>query len=222
VDINGDKKLDIISGGAEGFVYSMTALENGQYTKPERMIDKSGKFIHLGDFFNEKKDEWDKDATFKHRDVCLHPVAVDWDNDGDLDLLLSGHGGLLAVRINEGDAQKAVYSDKNTYIMIFGAPFSTGKGTNARFVDWDGDGLKDLVCGVHQLGVVWLKNKGTKRKPTFELPKSLVSVDKGNPNDPYLNITTEVTDLNGDGKQDLIVGALTSGKKAKIWVHYRK
>ena len=170
----------------------MTALGNGQYTQPQRLKDKAGKYIHLGDFFNAKIDKWDKDATFKNRDVNLHPIAVDWDNDGDLDILQSGHSGFIAVRINEGTANKAIYANKNTHISIFGNAFTTGKGTNARFVDWDGDGLKDLVCGVHQTGVVWLKNKGSKEKPFFALPKSIITVSKNNSNDPFLNITAHI------------------------------
>ena len=87
MDTNGDSRLDIISGGAEGFVYSMKALEDGQYSAPERLKDKSGELIHLGDFYNDKSKKWDKNDSFKLRDVCLHPLAVDWDNDGDLESL---------------------------------------------------------------------------------------------------------------------------------------
>ena len=163
LDTNKDNKLDIIAGGAEGFVYSMTALENGQFTFPQRLKDKNGKEIHLGTFYNEKIKKFDQNLSHKNQDACLHPVAVDWDNDGDLDLLLSGHGGLIAVRLNEGTPDKANYASKNTYIMIDDKAFSTGKGTNARFVDWDGDGYKDLVCGVHKEGVIWLKKHWFKR-----------------------------------------------------------
>ena len=222
MDTNKDNKLDIIAGGAEGFVYSMTAQNNGQYTWPKRLKDKSGKNIHLGDFYNDKIDGWDKDLAHKNRDVCLHPVAVDWDNDGDLDLLLSGHSGLIAVRINEGTPTKASYAVQNTYIMIEGKAYASGKGTNARFVDWDGDGLKDLVCGVAQAGVIWLKNNGSKEFPSFEKPKAIVTVSQNNIAGPYANITVEVVDLNGDGKKDLLLGAITKGKKEKTWLYYRQ
>ena len=222
MDINGDNKLDIVSGGAEGLVYTANATEDGQFTKPEPLKDKAGKHIGLGEYFDAKLDKWQKHTSFQHIDVALHPVAVDWDNDGDLDLLLSGHSGLVAIRLNEGTAQKAEYAEKNTYITIGDSTLSLGKGTNARYVDWDGDGLNDLVCGVSQIGVVWFKNKGSKSQPSFEEPRALVSVSKENADDPYGNITAEVTDLNGDGKKDLLVGAVSSGKKDKVWLYYQK
>ena len=121
------------------------------------------------------------------------------------------------------DQLKKLFSaEKNSYIMINGNAFSTGKGTNARFTDLDGDGLKDLVCGVHQEGVIWLKNKGTESQPSFGDPTTLIFVSKEDTTKPFSNITVEVVDLNGDHKKDLLVGAITSGKKEKIWLYYRK
>ncbi|MCH2207782.1 MAG: hypothetical protein MK132_18155 [Lentisphaerales bacterium] len=91
------KKFDIIAGAAEGFVHTMSALENGNFTRSQRLKDRSGKEIRLGNFYNVKIDGWDKDPSHMDRDGCLYPTAVDWDNDGDL--LLAGHSSLVAVRI---------------------------------------------------------------------------------------------------------------------------
>ena len=89
---------------------------------------------------------------------------VDWDGDGDLDLLLGAEPGTPGVAINVGDDADRRFlppvrlkwadgTDLETY------PIQTGDGSHwgpgewytdrwsPRAVDWDGDGVLDLVTG---------------------------------------------------------------------------
>jgi hypothetical protein len=73
-----------------------------------------------------------------------------------------------------------------------------------RAVDWDGDGLLDLVYSLAGTGAIYLlRNVGTREAPVFDLPRRFCCY--GEP----LAFTVHgpnvwAGDLNGDGKPDLI------------------
>lgn len=77
---------------------------------------------------------------------------------------------------------------------------------NAKMVDFNGDGLPDLVCGCSRGGVLWYENLGTKQEPRFSVARLLFQSD-GKPIDIGFLSTPTVTDWDGDGKLDLLIGA---------------
>ncbi len=72
--------------------------------------------------------------------------------------------------------------------------------------DWNGDGLTDIIAG-EQYGhlFVW-PNRGTKADPAFPYCRFLFD-DEGVPIDVGSSSAPKVVDWNGDGAQDLLVGA---------------
>ena len=220
VDVNGDGKLDIVSGGFEGFVYYMEADGKGQYSAPKRLKDSAGKDIHLGEFYNNEKKKWDENKDIPVRDLGVYPIATDWDNDGDLDIIFGGYRGKIGVRINEGSKSEMKISSKLMIVDIPGNVFKNA-GTSVKFVDWDGDGKKDLVCGLNHKGIVWAKNTGSVEKPSFGEAQFLVEGKQGG-GGPLGYVTVEVADMNGDGKLDLLASAKNGQKQTKVWIYYRK
>lgn len=85
-------------------------------------------------------------------------------------------------------------------------PSIMGSGhTRLAVTDWNGDGLNDLVLGENYGHILVMLNRGTKTAPLFEDQKLVFDRD-GAPVDAGITASPHVTDWDGDGKEDLLVG----------------
>jgi hypothetical protein len=140
-------------------------------------------------------------------------LAYDWDDDGDADLLL-GHTPLWLV-LNEGTAQEPSF-DGGRLIECDGKPILGGLASH-QMVDWDGDGLDDLLAG-NVGSIVWYRNVGQRGNPKFESPRMLVPRITSSPGQerpagrPGSLHAFYVADFNADGRRDLLVGDRGYGK----------
>lgn len=82
-----------------------------------------------------------------------------------------------------------------------------------QLVDFNGDGLLDLLTGSSRGSVLWYENLGTRTEPRYTFARMLFQTD-GRPIDPGFLTTPALVDWDGDGKQDLLLGA------AKGWVYF--
>lgn len=200
MDLNGDGYQDLLAGSYAGICYIFYGKENGKLKAPKVLKDKTGIKIHAGRYFHFMEKRNVSDSRYKNPDKLNFVKAVDWDNDGDLDLLLSGRKG-VKLRINDGDKTKPAFSDTNKDVLP--------KYNADVIVDWDGDGLWDIISGSDKGGVYFYKNKGVLGKPEFGDAVCLVErselVDKSFGGESGLT-QVAVADYNNDGKLDLIIG----------------
>lgn len=100
-----------------------------------------------------------------------------------------------------------------------GEPLNVGSGSAPFAFDWDGDGKPDLVVGAGDGSVVWFRNEGTAKEPTFAAAQALVPPSPSPVHDDRARRPTDwgtrvkpcVVDWDGDGRLDLLVGDLCGG-----------
>jgi hypothetical protein len=208
VDFDGDGILDLVSGSYDpGELYLFRGLGKGQFAAREVIRDKSGKPVLK---VPNQKDKIESFGSWM--------TLVDWNDTGKLDILVGTFDGMMFLRRNEGTRTKPVYSDINEWVKVGDKRLRVpgGEHANPVIVDWDGDGLWDIVTGSADGGVYWYRNIGRKGKPQFALPVALVPrheglgyselLDVGQGPNPGIRSQIAVTDYDGDGKLDLLVG----------------
>lgn len=218
-DIDADGDQDIITATFEGHAFVVRASPEG-WGAPEHLLDSRGRKIALSLFYDMEANEYanvDRSPGGKKNPGhhCVSTMAMDWDHDGDLDLLLGAKEGQLYLQRNEGSATEPKYTGVNEMIMAGGELFSVKGGlTAAKIVDWDRDGRDDLVCGSFEGGAYFYRDTAQEGEPVFAAPIALVRANTA-PNDgtqgPGSDWYIDVVDYDKDGLLDLVVGG-----------HYRK
>ena len=179
VDVNGDGKDDLVVGNYAG---------------------------NIKVWMNSGSDTWPTEATgaanpFDGIDVGTRaaPTLVDVNGDGKNDLVVGNNDGNIKVWMNSGS---------NTWpTEATGAanPFDgidVGSYAVPTLVDVNGDGKDDLVVGNYAGNIkVWM-NSGSNTWPTQAtgVANPFDGIDAGERSAPTL------VDVNGDGKDDLVVG----------------
>lgn len=204
-DFDGDGDLDLICGE---FLDKFTWFENtGTREKP---VYAAGKLLA------------NAAGTIKMDLEMIIPVAVDWNKDGRVDLVVGDEDGRVAYLKNTGKKQNGMpLFDSPTYFkqkpenIKFGAlitPFS---------VDWDGDGDEDIICGNSAGYISFIENKGGGASPDWAAPKLLKAAGKtirlqagyngsiqGPAEAKWGYTTLSVADWDGDGLKDIVVNSI--------------
>jgi hypothetical protein len=208
VDFDGDGILDLVSGSYDpGELYLFRGKGRGAFAAREVINDRSGRPILK---VPDQKHPVESFGTWM--------ALVDWDDDGDLDILVGNFEGTIFLRRNEGSRTKPAYSTRNEWVKVGSKPLRVpgGEHANPVIVDWDGDGRWDIVTGAADGGVYWYRNAGRRGHPEFEAPITLVArhegsgygelLEPGQAPKPGIRSQIAVTDYDGDGKLDVLLG----------------
>ena len=204
-DFDGDEDLDLICGD---YIDKLTWFENtGTTGQP---VYAKGRYLE-----NEQ-------GVLTMDVEMIIPNAVDWDKDGDIDLVVGDEDGRVALIENTGKVKdrmpvfkSPVYFQQEAGDLKFGAlvtPYS---------VDWDDDGDEDLLCGNTAGQIGFIENLDGGNPPKWNKPVLLeadgkpiriMAGENGSIQGPceqkWGYTTLSIADWDNDGLKDIVVNSI--------------
>ena len=208
-DFDGDGDLDLLCGEfLDGFTYfENTGTRTSPKYAPGRRLKKA-------------------DGTPLVMDLqMITPTAIDWDKDGDSDLIVGDEDGRVAFIENTGKlgADRTPQFLSPRYFQQEAEDVKFGALATPVGFDWDGDGDTDLICGNTAGYIAFIENlsgPGVER-PKWAGPKyleadgNILRIQAGpngsiqGPCEAKWGYTTQsVADWDGDGLPDLVVNSI--------------
>ncbi len=131
-------------------------------------------------------------------------LACDWDGDGHRDVILAYDRGYSFLR-NSGSAPEPNLQEPKP-ILFGGKPVAYVRPNLGSFVDWDGDGKRDLIGCHFENSIRFYKNIGSGEpgtEPEFVDPEGVTILLASS---PQMISGADAVDWNGDGDLDLLTG----------------
>ncbi len=204
-DFDGDGDLDLICGE---FLDGFTWFENtGSRAKP---IYATGRRLVNG-----------TDPIHMHVQM-ITPTAIDWDHDGDVDIVCGDEDGRVALIENTGEVRDRIpVFNVPKYFQQESADLKCGALVTPVSFDWDGDGDEDLICGNTAGDIGFIENLDGGNPPKWARPVLLkgagepIRIQAGEngsiqgPAEAKWGYTTlNVADWDHDGLPDLVVNSI--------------
>jgi len=189
-DLSGDGQEDLLAGSGYGDLLYYRRLGGDVFALPEPLIAESADSVN-----------WPP----KPRQVS--PALVDWNGDGQLDLLLGWEGQLLwyqlrGVALSGGRAMRLPGGTKIAEAIRQADPEVGHLAPAVGDVDDDGD--EDLLLGGDDGSVWWLERAAHDVGNRWEAPRRLTA--GGRPVDVGSRARPCVLDWEGDGHKDVLIG----------------
>lgn len=129
------------------------------------------------------------------------PRVLDWNSDGKKDLLVGSTDGQLYLFLNTGTDEQPTFGTSPTTLFIGTSSTSLDFGEEARLyiVDWNKDGLFDIVVG-NKKGEVYKSLNSGLNKPVWTEKSLVLTINSG-------YACPSLMDIDGDEKRDLIIGS---------------
>ncbi len=239
MDLNNDGNPDVLSGSWPGEIFLFEGTKDKSFKPSVMLKNKSDEFINPGGGIVDRGDEGiliKGNADFETTDdgtiVKYHgktikstpekPVAisgtatavnaVDWDADGDFDLIVGNISGNIYLVPNEGTADKYAFG-KEVQLTAGGKLLGAKSRAGVCAADIDGDGDPDLLVGADDGSISFYENKGTAQEYELAAPVEVVPSSKSQygrdiPKEPTIGTRTKLcaVDWNCDGKLDILAG----------------
>ncbi len=159
-DWNGDGRPDLITGEGTYSANSIHLLENIGNGDLLRFTDARHTILAHGDGREQ-----------------LMPAVVDYDGDGNPDLLVADRNGEVGVYLNPGPPKPGVEL-KRVSTLSFGGVSTLPGLVSLCAADYNGDGLFDLIIGLPNGHIAVSLNTGTKTQPSFGPLQDLKGEDR--------------------------------------------
>ncbi|MFH1419279.1 MAG: VCBS repeat-containing protein [Planctomycetota bacterium] len=193
VDWDNDGRKDLLVGQADGSV----KLFRNTNSDTAPMFD-GGTFLQIG----APGFKGDIDVGYR-----ATPNAVDWNNDGNKDLVVGALDGLIHLFINEGTDSEPDFQSES-FAQAYGSSLLVPSARSSPVIlDLDDDGKKDLLAGNTNGQLVFYSNTGTDAAPTFgdysymEADGVVIDLPDSPRSRPF------VCDWTNDGLLDVLIGA---------------
>ncbi|MCB9833138.1 MAG: VCBS repeat-containing protein [Planctomycetes bacterium] len=213
MDLDRDGIPDIVSGSySPGHLYVFRGLGAGKFAEATEIRDFKGRKIHAGRI--DRRGE-----PIGIENLAASPHVVDWDGDGDLDLLVGNILGHVILIPGERRDGKEVFGPRRVRLEAAGELITVGDGdAGPTTADWDGDGRVDLIVGGGDGRVQLFRNVADAGPPVYAAGVDLVGPardlweptlhDGERPVRPAARAKPCVVNYDGDGLLDLLVGDL--------------
>ena len=227
MDLDGDGVLDVVNGRyTPSAVYWFRGLGDGKGFAPREELLAGDK-------------RWSMSTT----------NAADLDGDGLVDLIIGDTKGTVWWSRNEGSATAPKFTERKPLRTVDG-DMKVSHKSDPIAVDWDGDGLLDVLVGDECTDVAFFKGRAgdpAEGGPVFAQGVSLLSGLTVDPEHGYrqakekieglraipgYRIRLATADWNNDGELDLLIGNCVEGEREEgqrrgrttghVWVLLRK
>lgn len=204
-DFDGDGDLDLLCGEfLDGFTYfqNIGTRAEPRYAAGLRLFGADGEplVMHL---------------------QMITPTALDWDRDGDVDLIVGDEDGRVALveNVSPKGAETPVFRQP-AYFQQEADELKFGALATPFAFDWDGDGDEDILCG-NTAGNIGVFENLDGRGGRWSAPERLqvdgrefriLAGDNGSIQGPaeakWGYTTLSVADWDGDGRDDILVNSI--------------
>lgn len=207
VDWEDDGDLDLVVGDENGRISLFENVGTGAVPELVEAVDvqADGEPINLDSLDAEGSWEWGQSEAAAG---YTNPVVVDWDGDGDLDILTQdAQEASLWYFENTGTRSAPVYGAEVAFTRG-GAPFASPWRSRVAAMDWDGDGELELVqAGADNILTVYGRGSGDLDLTVLAVAEDAAGVPVSVASSRAGRTNLQAVDWDGDGLTDLLQGA---------------